>query len=129
MSEDPNKVVALGPWSSLPNDPDGDGTLSWSAMDPVARATAILAALRASFPLDTETMRWDPGRRIAFAIRKNPVDETRRQVAMEHAPRGVQLPTVVAMIRAGYGAKAAEDAAAQANPPRRRWFPARGKKR
>lgn len=125
MSEDPNRVVALGPWSSLTNDPDGDGTVGWSAMDAVARATAVLAALRASFPVDTESMRWDPGRRIAFAIRKNPVDETRRQVAMEHAPRGVVLPTVLAMIRAGYGPKAADDAAALANPPRRRWFPKR----
>lgn len=123
MSEDPNRVVALGPWSTLSNDPDGDGTVGWESMDPVARATAVLAALRASFPVDTTTMRWDPSKRIAFASRPSLVDPVeRRQVVMEHAPVRVTLETVLAMIAAGHGQKAATDAAALANPPRRRWF-------
>lgn len=123
MSEDPNKVVALGPWSTLSNDPDADGTVGWESMDPIARATAVLAALRASFPVDTSAMRWDPGKRIAFATRPSPMDPIeRRQVAQEHAPARITLETILAAIAAGYGRKAADDAAALA-VPRRRWFP------
>jgi hypothetical protein len=128
VSDDPNGIVALGPWSSLVNDPDADGTLGWSAMDEVARATAVLAALRASFPIDTEKMRWDPGRRIAFAWRKSPLAPERRQLAMEYAPPGVALAVVMEMISAGHGRKVAEDSAALVSPPRRRWLPGRKKR-
>lgn len=124
MTDDPNKVVALGPWSGLANNPYADGTVGWDAMEPVARATAILAAHRSSFAIDTASMRWDPGTRVAFAVRPSQFDPVaRKQVAMEHAPARVTLEVVLAMIAAGYGRRAAEDAAALANPPRRRWFP------
>lgn len=123
MTEDPNKIVALGPWSTLPNDMDAEGVVGWDAMDAVARATAILAALRASMVVETSRMRWDPGRRIAYAWRPSPVDPiNRKQVAMEHAPPRVRLETVLEMIVAAYGRKAADDAAQLARP-RRRWWP------
>lgn len=125
--DDPNKVVALGPWSTLTNDPDADGTVGWDAMDSVARATAVLAALRASFPVDTSAMRWDPSKRIGYASRPSVVDPVeRRQVTMEHVPAGVTLEVVIAMIAAGHGRKAADDAAALAQP-RKRWFSRRRK--
>lgn len=124
MTDDPNRPVVLGPWSTLTNDIDGVGVVDWQAMDPVARATAILAALRASMPVDTKRMRWDPGRRVAFAWRPSPTDpDNRKQVAMERPPWPGTLEAATQAIAAGHGPAAAAAALELIDPPRRRWWP------
>lgn len=108
MSNDPND--SFGPRGAAPSatpshDPDAIGTVEWINMPPTARATGCLAALLASWPIDTAAMRFDPRKGIVFVTRSAARDpalppSARRQVISKEL---LALPDAIAYIRAGFG--------------------------
>lgn len=81
------------------------GILGWAAMPPEARATACVAALFASFELDTRIMFYDQAARVAFAVQPDPNVKGRQKGTGRAVPKTVQ--EAIAPALAAFGMRGA----------------------